>query len=127
MSQHEVTPNVTPFLDILLVLLIVFMVAVQARTTLDVQLPDPAAQVRDAAGPIALEVGPRGRFAINQQPVEPGSLASRLRSIFASRSDKTLLVRGARTATYQEVMTAMDVAKGAGVLVLGADTTPPRW
>ncbi|MBI3791916.1 MAG: biopolymer transporter ExbD [Gemmatimonadetes bacterium] len=126
MTDHDASPNVTPFLDILLVLLIIFMVAVQKRVTLDVQLPDPAARGGPDAVPIVLEVTPGPRYAINREPVPPASLRARLAALYAPRRDKQLLVRGARDVSYQDVMTAMDIAKGAGVRVLGVDPSPPR-
>ena len=58
-------------------------------------------------------------YAINTQRVTGTELASRLRSIYANRPTKTLIVRGAPGATYQDVVTAMDVARGAGVVAIG--------
>ena len=128
MSQPNADLNVTPFLDILLVLLIMFMVMFPlSRRAIDAQLPDPDA-VGDPsqAVPIVLEVGPGGRYAINREPVDSASLKTRLLAVYAPRPDKRLLVRGARAATYQEVITAMDVARSAGVTVLGLDPDRAR-
>ncbi len=128
MAQPDADLNVTPFLDILLVLLIMFMVMYPlSRRAIDAQLPDPdaAGDMRHAV-PIVLEVGPGGRYAINREPVDATSLEARLRAVYAPRSDKRLLVRGARAATYQEVITAMDVARSAGVTVLGLDPDRAR-
>ena len=113
-------PNVTPMIDVLLVLLIIFMVALVPRRTMDATLPS-AVGTPDDAPRIVLEVGPRGRYALNQSPVPSRDLEARLRAVYAGRPDKTLVIRGDPRATYQEVITAMDVARGAGVLVLGLD------
>jgi biopolymer transport protein TolR len=116
-------PNVTPMIDVLLVLLIIFMAAIpEQRRALVGQLPqdDPSATTEHV--PIVLEVGSGARYRINQQPVSSGQLANELRAIYQERPDKTLIVRGDRTARYQEVITAIDLARGAGVAVVGVDT-----
>ena len=122
--------NVTPMLDVLLVLLIIFMAALSKRMILDAHLPDPVPAVeRPEAVPIVLEVGPRGYYAVNQQIIPADSLPARLEALYATRPDKRIILRGARDATYQEVLRAMDIAKGAGVTVIGVDSrvrTPGR-
>ena len=122
MSRHQADLNVTPFLDILLVMIVMFMMAIQSRQTIEAQLPDADAPVTlDAVVPIVLEVGPGRRYLLNSQPVPTVALKARLAAVFARRPDKRLLVRGAGDATYQEVVAAMDAARGAGVLALGLD------
>lgn len=116
--------NVTPMLDVLLVLIIIFMAMIVTRHTMDAQLPAPGATSAEGAVPIVLEVGPGGRYAINRQPVPTTALSARLTRLYAGRPDKRLIVKGARKATYQEVIRAMDVAKGAGVTVIGLETRP---
>jgi biopolymer transport protein ExbD len=86
---------------------------------MDAQLPDTAAPGTGSA--IVLEVGPGGRYALNRVPVPAAGLAAQLRTIYAGRRDKTLIVKGDRAAKYQEVITAMDLARGAGVAVLAVD------
>ena len=116
-------PNVTPMIDVLLVLLIIFMAAIpEQRRALVGQLPqdDPSATSEDI--PVVLEVGSGARYRINQRSVPRPQLASELRAISQERPDKTLIVRGDRTARYQEVITAIDLARGAGVTVVGVDT-----
>jgi biopolymer transport protein TolR len=120
-SSSIAEPNVTPMIDVLLVLLIVFMVASVSRKHLEAQLPRE--QETRADGPsIVLTVGPGPRYSLNQQAVHADSLAAVLARVYAGRPDKTLIVRGEPGAKYREVFRAMDVSRGAGVLVLGADT-----
>ena len=119
-SAMTAEPNVTPFLDVLLVLLILFMyLCLNQQKVITAQLPDEAASPTDNTPGIVLEVMPNEIYAINTQRVAGTELASRLRSIYANRPTKTLIVRGAPGATYQDVVTAMDIARGAGVVAIG--------
>ena len=115
-------PNVTPMIDVLMVLLIIFMVIVpSSRKALDVQVPDPNPQQTNAPTneSIVLSVNKGGEFLINKEAVSRQNLAPRLKQIFDPRPDKVIFVKGARDATYQDVIAAMDVARGAGVKVIG--------
>ena len=114
--------NVTPMLDVMLVLLIIFMAALSNRMILEAHLPDPAPGEQSDVVPIVLEVGARGYYAVNQELVPPDSLHARLRALYDPRPDKRLILRGARDATYREVIRAMDIARGAGVTVIGVET-----
>ena len=112
--------NVTPFLDVLLVLLIIFMyLCLNQQKAIMAQLPDPAPVSRPVAAAIVLEVRPNASYAINTEPVQGPQLAARLRAIYAGRPEKTIIVRGAAGVKYQDVVTAMDIAKGAGVVAIG--------
>jgi biopolymer transport protein ExbD len=116
-------PNVTPMIDVLLVLLIIFMAAIpEQRRALVGQLPQDEQSAIGEDVPIVLEVASGGRYRINTQPVSSGRLANELRAIYQERPDKALIVRGDGTARYQDVITAIDVARGAGVTVVGVDT-----
>ena len=113
-------PNVTPMIDVLLVLLIVFMtIVVQVHHTMDVQLPTPCSGVCGGDTPIILEVAAGPTYSINSSEVTRSELASRLRAIYAGRPDKVIQIAGHSGVRYDEVMNAMDVAKGAGVKVIG--------
>ena len=118
-SMHA-EPNVTPFLDVLLVLLILFMfICLNQQKVLTAHLPEPSAQASDNTPSIVLEVRPDAMYAINTQPVSRAELASRLRALYANRPTKTILVRGAAGVRYQDVVTAVDIARGAGVVAVG--------
>ena len=120
--------NVTPMLDVLLVLLIIFMaVTVQVHRSVDAVLPEECPGGCEPTGqPIVLEVLPGPAYRINRAPVSPSELATRLREIFENRPEKIIYVSGDRRSRYQEVVTAMDVAKTAGVRVLSIAPTPRR-
>ena len=116
-------PNVVPMIDILLVLLIIFMLMQPLmRKAMDIQLPDPTpsqAPPSQAPNQIVLEVGPNDYYAINTGVVSADQLADTLKRIYDGRPDKVLFIKGDPKVRFQNVIHAMDVARGAGVLVLG--------
>ena len=119
--------NVTPMIDVLLVLLIIFMLVVpMSRKAIDLQLPDPTPTVAPAnatSNQIVLEVGPKDYFAVNKEVVPRERLAARLKEIYDPRPDKIIFVKGDSAVKYQDVIWAMDVSRGAGVKVIGV---PPK-
>jgi biopolymer transport protein ExbD len=112
--------NVTPFLDVLLVLIITFMAAMTTRKTMDAQLPAECSGIACPAegDAIVLEVLADGNYRLNRTPVGATALLATLRSVYTGRPDKVLQVAGHRGARYQTVLSAMDVAKSAGVKVI---------
>ena len=120
--QNEI--NVTPMIDVLLVLLIIFMMVIpMSRKALDLQLPDPTPDNTPSGPPpsqIVLEVLPGNTFRINSQPVSKNDLGKRLKEIYDPRPDKIIFVKGDPAVKYSDVITAMDVARGAGVKVIAA-------
>lgn len=120
-------PNVVPMIDIMLVLLIIFMIMQpMMRKAVDLQLPDPTPAVvtaNTASDQIVLEVLADGSFAVNREPVTKENLGNRLREIYDPRPDKIIFIKGEPTVIYQDIITAMDVARGAGVKVIGI---PPK-
>ena len=122
--------NVTPMLDVLLVLLIIFMAAsIRVHLTMDGELPLACAGVCDGTSSIVLEVLPGPAYRINKAAVAPDALREKFLSIYAGRPEKIIQVAGYPGATYQDVVNAMDVAKSAGVRVVGIaprDTYLPR-
>jgi biopolymer transport protein TolR len=114
--------NVTPMIDVLLVLLIIFMLVVpMSRKAIDLQLPDPTEQQSSATPPpqIVLEVLPNNQFAVNKEPIPRNNLAARLKEIYDGRPEKIIFVKGDPKVKYADVIFAMDVARGAGVKVIG--------
>jgi biopolymer transport protein ExbD len=116
-------PNVVPMIDIMLVLLIVFMIMQpMVRKAFDLQLPDPNPSVAPAnakSDQIVMEVLPDGKFAINKQEVTKEGLDRRLREIYDPRPQKIMFIKGDPTVIYSDVIWAMDIARGAGVKVIG--------
>jgi biopolymer transport protein TolR len=115
--------NVTPMIDVLLVLLIIFMMVIpMSRKAIDLQLPDPTPN-NEPQGPqpsqIVMEVLPGNVFKINTQPVAKNDLAKKLKEIYDPRPDKIIFVKGDPAVKYSDVIWAMDMARGSGVKVIG--------
>ena len=114
--------NITPMIDVLLVLLIIFMVMQQAliRQAI-VQVPSPDDETRDdpQPGSLVLEVEPGGRFLLNRQPLEGARLREELRAVFADRTRRVLFVKGSESVSYGEVAAVVDASIQAGVEVVG--------
>ena len=120
-------PNVVPMIDIMLVLLIIFMIMQpMMRKAVDLQLPEPSPSVvtaNQASDQIVLEVLADGSFALNREPLTKETLSARLIEVYANRPDKIIFLKGDDKVIYQDVISAMDMARGAGVKVIGI---PPR-
>jgi len=121
-------PNVVPMIDILLVLLIIFMMQIPlSRKAMDAQVPpeqrEQQQENQTQSNNIVLELTAEGGYAVNGEPVSRGGLDARFHEIYDNRPVKILFLKSAPTRKYDEVIQAMDVARGAGVQVIGF--TPP--
>src|SRR5881394_2625519 len=116
--------NVTPMIDVLLVLLIIFMITLPlSRREFDVQVPpeqkQQPKQKQTQSDQIVLELKPDGSYAINTQVLAFEQLDAKFHELYDQRPAKLLFIRAAPNRKYGEIMHAMDVARGAGVQVIG--------
>jgi len=121
--------NITPYIDILLVLLIIFMVITPVRQMdLDVKVPqssqDPTAAVDPSV--IVVSIGEHGALAINSEQTTFAKLGNELRDIYSKRSNKNMFVSGSPNLPYGDVVRIIDIAKGAGVGDVGLITDEIR-
>ena len=122
--------NVTPMIDVLLVLLIIFMVVQQGlQKGVSMQVPPPpekdqVAQKSNPEDQIVLEINPGPVFAINTRPVAQEALESTLKEIYANRPRKVIFVKGAENLTYGDVVYAVDASRAAGVDIVGLVPRP---
>jgi biopolymer transport protein TolR len=114
-------PNVIPMIDILLVLLIIFMITQPlTRMALNIQVPPPVtAPAKGPSTQIVLQIAGDGSYAINGQPVPKAQLDMQIHASFDQRPAKLLFIKADPVVKYQEVIEAMDTARGAGIEVIG--------
>jgi biopolymer transport protein TolR len=124
-SKQKSEPNVVPLCDILLVLLIIFMVITPImQKGIDVKLPE-SQEGPGGGGAIVLTLESDHTIKLNQDTVDPNLLENTLRDLYQTRTDKTIFIRADETLFYQDVLHIIDIAKGAGIEVLGV--VPERY
>jgi len=109
--------NVTPMIDVLLVLLIIFMITQPlSRMAMDVQVPPPDTPQtnQQPSFQIVLELRDDGSYAINTQVYPKDQLDAQLHAIYDARPAKLMFVKAGPNRIYQDVIEAMDIARGAG-------------
>jgi len=113
--------NVTPMIDVLLVLLVVFMISVQFRSLLPLNVPPPAEQSKPgrATPQVVLELKEDGSYAINGTMTAIENLPTRLQELAEGGKRNLIFVRAAPRRPYREVIRAVDLAKGAGFQIVG--------
>jgi len=119
--------NVTPLIDVLLVLLIIFMVIVPvAPKGLGVQVPQPSKQDNAVDDAIVVSVsntsGLGTAYKINQESVAKGDLFTRLSAIYANRGNRVMFVRGDDSVQYAQVAEVIDMGRSAGADHVGLMT-----
>ncbi len=120
--------NVTPYIDILLVLLIIFMVITPFTPHgIDVRVPEKlppeiSQEIADRFQGIVVSLNTDGSMFINKDPVNFDSLSQRLTQIYSARADKSIFIKGAKGLIYGDIVRTIDIAKGAGVEQIGLMT-----
>ncbi|HWV10634.1 MULTISPECIES: TonB system transport protein ExbD [unclassified Pseudomonas] len=118
-ENHEI--NVTPFIDVMLVLLIIFMVAAPLATV-DVKIDLPASSAKPAPRPdkpIYLSIKSDNTLFLDNDQVAAGQLGAALDRLTQADKEKTIFVRGDKDVNYSDLMSVMDNLRSSGYLKIG--------
>jgi biopolymer transport protein ExbD len=120
--------NITPYIDILLVLLIIFMVITPTKQLdLEVKVPQEPPKVDKPMPPppgvIVVSMSETAQLAINQEPISFMELGPKLQEIYSARANKNMFISASAKLSYGDVVKIIDIAKGAGVMDVGLLTS----
>jgi len=120
--QSEI--NITPLVDVVLVLLVIFMVVtplLKQEVPIDLPLADNSRATQDLTQ-LTLTIAADGGVLLNSQPMLREALVTQLQAIYAERDDKTIFLEADRNLSYGQVVDVMDDCKAAGVTAIGVIT-----
>ena len=120
--------NVTPFVDVMLILLIVFMVTAPMMTQgVDVNLPEvDAAPITAASEPIQISIKANGKVFVQSRQVKLSGLPARLKAIIGEKNNTMIMIRADKNIQYNKVVEVMTMLQGAGLYNVGLETQLPE-